>query len=145
VAQADVSALGTFDFYDNNEVRRGLSVTFTDEAGEVKELVPVKRISGDMEMILAIFRQIFGAVMGDFGENLHYFILRDSLKAGERTVDPYLDGLVRIELKPRSGAPYGTGIELPLNALYVPRFCPNGKEAHISWNYCPWTGVPLED
>ena len=34
-------------------------------------------------------------------------------------------------------------VELPINALFVPRLCSDGREAHVTWNYCPWTGERL--
>jgi hypothetical protein len=34
-------------------------------------------------------------------------------------------------------------LETPLNSLFVPRTCPNGKPAHVSWKFCPWGGERL--
>jgi hypothetical protein len=36
-------------------------------------------------------------------------------------------------------------IEMPIDALFVQRMCPNGKPAHVSWVVCPWDGGKLPD
>lgn len=145
VAQADVSALGSFNFYPEKEIRSGMSVTYTGENGRPVELVPKMNIDPDLEMILMIFRQIFGGAMGRFGENLQYFVIADQDHTGGRIVDPYLNGSISIEMTKRNEGLMSSEMDLPLNSLYIPRKCPNGKDAHISWIYCPWTGIKLDD
>ena len=36
-------------------------------------------------------------------------------------------------------------IDMPLNELFIPRLCNNGKPAHVSWHYCPWGGERLPE
>ena len=60
-------------------------------------------------------------------------------------VDPYLQGLISVQIAKRNGDLMTADIEMPLNSLFVPRKCPNGKDAHISWKYCPWSGKLLVD
>ena len=145
VVQADISAFGSFDYFPENEIRSGMTVTFTNTNSETINLITMIDIHPDLEMILMIFQQIFGAAMGSFGENLQYFIIEDNNKSGDRIANPYLNGSIRLGLTKRNDAKMTSTLVLPLNSLYVPRKCPNGEDAHISWIYCPWTGVKLED
>ena len=121
VAQADVSALGSFVFYPEKEIRSGMTVTFTGDDGGTIGLVPMIDIDPDMEMILMIFRQIFGATMGNFGENLQYYIIEDNNNSGGRIVNPYLNGSIRLDLTKRDGGLMTSAMELPLDSLYIPR------------------------
>jgi len=36
-------------------------------------------------------------------------------------------------------------IELPLDALHMPRLRANGKPANISWTHCAWDGETLAE
>jgi hypothetical protein len=31
-------------------------------------------------------------------------------------------------------------IDPPINALFVPRVCEDGREAQVTWKFCPWMG-----
>ena len=62
---------------------------------------------------------------------------------GKRILDPYQPGGLQVDLKRKNNQPLQAKIEFPLNSLYVPRRCPNGKPAHVSWKFCPWTGAKL--
>ena len=145
VAQADITLFGSFDFYTKDEIAQGLEVSYTDAEGITRKLVQLESSHPDLEMIIIIFQQVFSGVMGNFGENLHVFVLNDREKTDGRLIDPYLDGSIYLSLTKRDQEKMESQIELPLNALFIPRKCPNGKDAHISWDYCPWTGVKLEE
>jgi hypothetical protein len=83
--------------------------------------------------------------MGKFGNKVHFYVLNDRSKSLLRLLDPYRKGLISVQLANRNDDQITADIEMPLNALFVPRQCPNGKDAHISWKYCPWSGKRLED
>jgi hypothetical protein len=51
--------------------------------------------------------------------------------------------MIRVKLS-NADAVHMAELELPLDSLFVPRLCPNGKPAHVSWDYCPWSGKKLK-
>ena len=83
--------------------------------------------------------------MGNLGKNMHFYVLNDKSKSFPRLLDPYRKGQINIQLSRKDDVLMTASIEMPLNSLFVPRKCPNGKDAHISWKYCPWTGKRLEE
>ena len=140
IVQADISAFGSFDFYPKDEVAKGLKIVLND--GDRAKVVQQKtNISPDLQMLLSMFQPILGSSMGNLGNNMHFFVLDDG--EDERVLDPYEYGKLEVSLQKRGGKELNSYIQMPLNALFVPRICPNGKEAHISWNYCPWSGQKL--
>jgi len=145
VLQADISDFGAFAFYDKAEVAKGLRIRYKPEDGEPRDLTPTQSASHDVKMLLGIMKPILTAAMGNMGENFHFFVLDDADADGKRKVDPYDPGALEVRLEQRRAGAISTQLELPLNALYVPRKCPNGKDAHVSWKYCPWTGKKLPD
>ncbi|MBW4643856.1 MAG: hypothetical protein KME23_12850 [Goleter apudmare HA4340-LM2] len=56
---------------------------------------------------------------------------------------PYKSGKLNISFNGKGNQQIGSVVNLPLNSLFIPRLCPNGKPAHVSWKYCPWDGTPL--
>ena len=145
VAQADISAFGSFDFYSKGLIESNMVISFSDANGTRQRLLPLQEIDPDLQILLDVIRPILASAMGNFGNNMHFYVLNDRSKTSSRLLDPYRKGKINIQLSRRDGARLTADIEMPVNALFVPRKCPNGKDAHISWNYCPWTGERLED
>lgn len=145
VVQADITAFGAFKFYSKEEIEKNMAISFSGLDGKKKKLSPIQTIDPDLEVVLGVFKPILGAAMGKFGENLHFYVLNDKSKSSIRLLDPYRKGQINIQLSRRDKVLMDASIDTPLNSLFVPRKCPNGKEAHISWKYCPWTGQRLEE
>ncbi|MEP0827814.1 MAG: hypothetical protein HRF51_04765 [bacterium] len=145
ICQADIGAFGSFDFYPEEKVRQGMYVSVTDSAGAAQEVTVIADLPSELEVILGVFKPILKAAMGNLGANMHFFVLPDRNHPDARLIDPYRLGRLSVSLTQSEGKVVSCGIEFPLNSLFVPRKCPNGKEAHVSWNYCPWTGQKLRE
>lgn len=144
VVQAEVTPFGAFKFYSKEEIDKNMTVSFIDSEGKKHNVSQVKEIAPDLEVVLGVFKPILGAAMGNLGNNMHFYVLNDKTKTASRLLDPYGKGKIDIHLAKRDETPLAAVVELPVNALFVPRKCPNGKEAHVSWSFCPWTGKPLD-
>ena len=145
IVQADITLLGAFNYYSKEEIEKKMLVSYTDAGGKKQRLWPTQTIHPDLEVVLAMFKPIFEAAAGRLGSNFHFYVFNDKSKFSLRLLDPYRKGLISIQLAQRNDSLMTADIETPLNSLFVPRKCPNGKDAHISWNYCPWTGKRLQD
>ena len=145
ICQADISNFGAFKFYSKSEVLNKLVLKVESANGRVREITPVKNVDSDLDIMLSAFKPILSAAMGNLGENLHFYVLKDTDGAGNRQIDPYSAGSLGIQMRERDGTRLETSIELPLNSLYVPRKCPNGKDARVTWKFCPWSGQKLSD
>ena len=145
IVQADITDMAAFEFYVKEEVEQKMFITLTDTTGRRKRLLPMTSVTEDQEVVLSVFKPILEAAMGNLGKNMHFFVLNDKSKSSDRIIDPYQKGYISVQLSKRNGDLITAGIETPLNALFVPRKCPNGKAAHVSWNYCPWSGQRLNE
>jgi hypothetical protein len=144
IVQADISQVGAFNFYTKEEIKNDMVVSFTDKGNKKQKLQPLESFSPDLGVVLGIFKPILSAAMGNMGKNFHFYVLADKNQKNQRLLDPYQKGVISIQLAKRNKETMNARIEMPLNSLFVPRICPNGKEAHITWNYCPWSGVKLK-
>ena len=143
IVQADISPLGSFSFYNQREIEKHLRISYTGPDGKTRQLLPMKNIPQDLQLLQQRIKPILAAAMGNLGQNFYFFTLDD--RAGHRRlISPYQTGALIVRLLKRDGntiEPFT--IETPLDALFVPRICPNGKKAHISWKFCPWDGSRL--
>ena len=145
ICQADISDFGAFRFYQKSEIENRLDLSITKKDGRLHKRTPMKEVDPDLKILLGMFTPILAAAIGDMGKNVHFYVLDDVASAGVRDIDPYSTGALNVRLATRKGDQLKATIELPLNSLYVPRRCPNGKEAHVTWKYCPWTGQKLPE
>ncbi len=144
VVQADISPFGSFTFIPEPRIERGLGVTYIDERGNRSSLEVLETTNPDFELLLLQLGPILANAMGNLGENFNFYAFSATDEDGNRVASPYEPGRIRISLSAREGAaPTEFEFEAPLDALFRPRICPNGKPAHISWNFCPWDGSRL--
>lgn len=144
VVQADVTALGGFAYYSRDEIAQRLQVQRVGAQGAPVALPQEKSVNPAVQNLLMQLTPLLGKAIGDMGRNMHFFVLADTDDKGQRLASPYETGRVQIQLGASETQPaQQLDIELPVNALFVPRLCANGKPAHVAWKYCPWDGKPL--
>lgn len=144
VVQADVTALGGFVFYPRDDLQQRLQLQWQPSRGEAVTLHPVSQPNSTLQNLVTQLSPLLSRAMGEMGRNMQFFVFEDVKADGTRVTDPYSAGTLRVNLAPsETQAAAQLDIELPVNALYEPRLCANGKPAHISWQYCPWDGQPL--
>ena len=144
VVQADITSFGAFKFYSKHEIDEEMIIYYTDAGAKQQRLWQVQTINPDLEIVLEILKPLLGAAMGNMGNSMHFYVLNDKSRSSARLLDPYQKGVISFQLTKRNNDIMTADIEMPLNSLFIPRKCPNGKNAHVSWNYCPWTGTRLE-
>ena len=144
VVQADVSALGGFVFYPRQSLEQRLQVEWQREQEAPIMLDLVKKPNPAVRNLLQQLSPMLSRSMGEMGRNLQFFVFADRNAQGNRIVDPYAAGTLLIRLIPsETQGQTELTLDLPLNALFEPRFCSNGKPARATWRFCPWDGHPL--
>ncbi len=146
VIQGELSSFGGARFYDEATVEQNLTVAFEDDRGRVETFTTLQQIPPDIEILQSTIRPMLSQMMGNMGQNFHFFTFTNVNEGEKPQISAYETGTIQVKLA-------GIGkisdsefeIELPLNSLFVPRVCPNGKEAHVSWTFCPWDGTRLSD
>jgi hypothetical protein len=145
VIQGDVALATGFAFLERDEVAEGLTIEYTDASGEAHGIPHDIGINDKLRELLDMVGPMLESGMGEMGRNMHFFPVPDRTNEGRRIVSPYDKGVLRFDLAAHDDGPAPSlSLEFPMNALFVPRLCPNGKPAHVSWSYCPWGGEKLE-
>ena len=154
VVQSELTDMGSTYPYSKAKVLRGMTVNYTDSNGKSRRLVPKEQIDEDLDYLLnTVVSGIMEGIVGNFGKNMHYYVFDNrstsssvfdnQSSSSSVKVDPFKEGMLNVNLTGEGGGRLKADIQMPLDCLFVPRICPNGKEAHISWSYCPWTGKKL--
>ncbi len=145
VLQADTTPPETYKFYSKETIMKKMVISFADAKGNLVKLSPMHTIDPSPKAILDGIKPALESIVGNAGKNFHFFVLDDKHGSSKRLLDPYKKGSIKLQLIKRNNSIITGEIELPLNCLYVPLKCPNGRDAHISWEFCPWTGTQLRD
>ncbi len=141
IVQADISDFGAFTFYDEAAISDNMLIEYFDADGNKTAVSHTADVSPDVVIMLNQMVPVLAAAMGNMGQNFYFFPLPDEGENGERLMSPYEKGSIRVTLGARKDAEASViNVELPFDSLHIPRLCPNGKPAHISWNFCPWSG-----
>ena len=144
VIQGELSSFGGARFYDQATVKQNLTVSFEDERGRTQTLTTLDQIPPDIEILQSTIRPMLSQMMGNMGQNFHFFTFENLNSEGDKQISPYESGTIQVQLAGTEKVSDSEfKIELPLDSLFVPRLCPNGKKAHVSWKFCPWDGTRL--
>lgn len=139
--QADISPVGAFDYFEMKP-----QSLYRPSSGTTETLEPVTKLSKDMEMVILLMKPILSQALGSLGQSINYYVFADRREDGSRRISPYDPGVIEVAMSGRDSKIRSQHrIELPLDALHVPRLCANGKPAHVSWTHCPWDGAKLPE
>lgn len=142
-ADIDVST-GNTKFASEAEVQKGVKITYADVKGKSVSLAPAPK-SGDVSRLLTHMKPFLSKFAGPLGKGMWFLTFKNVDSSGKKIVSPYEAGklMASFDGKVSTAKPKFFTVEFPLNSLFVPRLCPNGKPAHVSWKYCPWDGTPI--
>jgi len=145
IVRADISKLGGFKFVSREAISGGLRVRYQPAGKDPIQLVSVDVDDPDLNIVLGSLKPMLVNAIGPMGQNMQFFTLTDSVEDGVTPISPYETGQMIVELKGEGDAgPDRVIIDTPMDSLFIPRECPGGKVAHISWKVCPWDGTPLK-
>lgn len=144
VVQADISSFGAFHFYEKDTVMDGLKVQATGPDGVTRTISHTEPSDPDLRLLLDQMRPVLAQALGNMGENFYFFPMPAFDEDERRVPSPYEKWTLQVTMK-RDESETVLQLEMPVDALFTPRKCPNGKPAHVSWSYCPWSGTKLPD
>ena len=110
------------------------------ETGEKYYPLSDDEISSDVQNLLLIFKPVLQNLIGQMGQNMHFFVFNDFTKNNNRICDPFQKGRVHLYI-----GDYNYAWKTPLGSLLPPKYCPVDNEKFSgAYEYCPWHGNKLE-
>lgn len=115
------------------------SITLTDNNGKQYRPLSNSEISSDLQNFLSMFKPILINMIGQMGQNMHFFVFADKDAKGNRIADPTQKGKITVNVV---GEEYVW--KTPLGSVIPQKYCPEDGEAHSgAWEYCPYHGSKL--
>jgi hypothetical protein len=136
VADTTISDLGKFTFSDPADIERRLTIAVTRNNHQFNLRTNKDEES---EKILALMRPMLAAGIGELGKNMALLTFDNTDEQGQVLFDFYAKSSLTAKF---DGMVFT--FEAPADALFVPRLLSNGKPAHVSWVYNPWTGEKID-
>jgi hypothetical protein len=105
-------------------------------------LAPLPRSSVDATALEVVdsLRPVFANILGELGENLHFYFFPGRDAQGAPRIRPLEEGQFTVQIG-ADAYPY----RLPIGALLPPKACPvDGERWSGAYRFCPRHGKPLE-
>ncbi|MDI9239223.1 hypothetical protein QLQ15_09900 [Lysobacter sp. LF1] len=133
-----IGTLGIDKFMDENELREAIRLRGADG----KEYTPIDpgKLDPKVTMVFGVLKPVLGSMIGQLGNNLHFFVFPAKGKDGKPLADPLAPGKVSVQL---GQARYD--FTTPLGSLLTPQRDPRtGQTFPGSYRFNPYTGSQLE-
>lgn len=108
------------------------------------ELLPVvdpNSMNSDLQMLLSIMKPIMANMLGNMGQNMHFFVFDNPKGKKILPVDPLSNDELVFSMDN-----FKVEVDLPLSSLLLEKICPEDKiELNGKWNYCPFHGKKLSN
>jgi len=145
VTTGRVGVFGAPKFAKREEIENRITIKAKKSDKEVT-LQLIEKLPDDLEKIISYMKPFLKDYTGPYGEATEFFFYMNKDSKGNMLVDPYVNEKISIDIKAGSGFPgYSTQRDTICDALFKSRICSNGKPAHVTWKYDPWTGEKLQE
>jgi hypothetical protein len=138
VIDGRIDAAGTITYKTERETRASLQLV--DSRGTKYAAIPEASLDANTKSFLTMMKPLLGSVMGQLGQNSHFFIFPANNKERLPIMEPKKEGGFSLNIGEET-----LKWKLPLGSLLPPKICPvDGEELNGSWKYCPWHGQQLK-
>ena len=137
VIDGEVGPFGGVTYTSESDISK--SITLTDNNGKQHKPLSNSELNPDLQNFLSMFKPILINMIGQMGQNMHFFVFSDVDAKGNRIADPTQKGKITVNVV---GEEYVW--KTPLGSVLPPKYCPEDGEAHSgAWDYCPYHGNKL--
>ena len=137
---------GQRSYASNEEVIKGMRVSRLRTGKKTFSLTPLSHLEGNQQYVVdSLAEGIRQGALSHLADGVYFYVFEDRLRRSPtRQADPYEAGQLIVQVDGAEEFTHTIRFDTPLDSLFEPRTCPNGKPAHVSWEYCPWSGTKLE-
>ena len=136
IIDMDMSNAASIKFADPKDMEANVKVRIS-KSGKTIE-APISS-SEEAKSMLTFIRPMLAQMMGQLGKGMYCQTYDITDKDGVSGFSVFEKGAIEVTYKGKSFK-----VATPLDSFHIPRKLPNGKNAHISWDYDPWTGKKIE-
>jgi hypothetical protein len=138
---ANVDNISRMDFAYQSKEEMVKTLTLTGNDGKIHSPLDENDLDYQVQSVLELFTPIFSKMMGNLGENFHFFVFTDRRGSLPRVANPLIVGQIVFQT---SGITYS--YKTPFASLIPKKECPVDQEImNGNWKYCPYHGEMLPE
>jgi hypothetical protein len=140
VVKGEMGIFGGVTYESQKDLAESLVITSVD--GDIRKPLKENQISPDLTNLLSMLKPVFSNMMGNFGENFHFFVFDSKNSSDKDMFHPLSEDDFTIALGKDDVFTY----DLPLSSLLLPKLCPKDNQLlNGKWNFCPIHGTALKE
>ncbi len=136
VIKGKIGMFGGVNYESYNDLKSHIQVKYKNE---FLNRVESSFLSMELNAMISMFKPILSNMLGNMGENLHFFVFDNPKNNKLLPVDPlsYNDLMFLMDS-------FSVNVDLPLSSLLLEKICPEDKaKLNGKWIYCPFHGSRL--
>ncbi len=146
VVRAHISPFGSFTYFDEDTILAGTKISVQKPNRDEIVMRQLTDIPPDLTLIFNAMKPVLKNAIGPMGENMYFYVYDNVAADGSAIYDPYKDEQVRVSFTQMGRLPENTSTHDTIcDSLFKPRVLKNGKRAHVTWKFDPWTGDKLPE
>ncbi|WP_340200799.1 hypothetical protein [Ascidiimonas sp. W6] len=140
VVKGKLGVFGGVTYESQQALENDIFITSID--GDIRKPLKESQVSPDLTNLLSMLKPVFSNMMGNFGENFHFFVFDSKNSSNKYMFHPLSEDDFTINLGKEDVFTY----DLPLSSLIMPKIClEDNKQLNGKWNYCPIHGTTLKE
>jgi hypothetical protein len=137
IVDGDMGDYGNISYRSPSSIQEKLSMK--DKNGKVYKSLSESEIKSDTREMLSAIKPVFANMLGNMGQNLHFYVFPGKDPQNKWIADPLENGEFTVVLDDKNYR-----WKLPLTSLFPMVVCDKCKEnCSGAWSYCPWCGTKL--
>ena len=137
IADGHVGSFGGVTYKTRAEIFKSLQLV----DNQVNTYFPLEdnEINADAQNFLSMMKPVFANMLGQMGQNMHFFVFPSTSVDGKKIADAKSDSTFSVLLGQRTFR-----WKLPIGSLLLPKTCPKcGEQLNGAYKFCPWDGAQL--
>jgi len=136
VAKGKIGMFGGVKYESAEDLKMHTQVHYKNE---LLQIVESENLPTDLNGLFSLMKPMLSNMMGNMGENLHFFAFQNPKGKKVLPINAYEEGELFFEMDG-----FSAGVDLPLSSLLEEKTCPVDKKSHNGkWIYCPFHGNKL--
>lgn len=127
--------VGLYGSFVGNEI----AIQLMDAEGGKHDPIPDEELSEELGGMISVFKPIMSRMLGQMGEQLRFYIFKNTDINGNEILAPRNKGNFALFLNESKFA-----FRTPFGAMVEKKTCPEtGEKLNGNWDFCPWHGTKL--
>lgn len=136
VIKGKIGAFGGVKYESFEDLKSHIQVRYRSE---LLSIVEKSTMDSDLQNLLSIMKPIMANMLGNMGQNLHFFVFDNPKGKNLLPVNALSNDALNFSMDG-----YTVDVDLPLSSLLLEKVCPQDlAELNGKWNYCPIHGKKL--